>query len=107
MGEHSSRDLNFVFDFEQIIWDRKHDAIQNYTGTYKNILRTTSKNLNHEYKIILEWGARVPHPILKVQTFEIPLLNWNKLFGYLIDIIYLNSSIKYKLIFYYFSLTFD
>jgi hypothetical protein len=75
-------------------------------GTYKNILRTTAKTLNHEYKIILEWGARVPHPILKVQTFEIPLLNLNKLFGYFIEFIYLNSSIKYKFISYYSSLTF-
>lgn len=89
MGEHSSQDLNFAFDFEQIIWDRKHYAIKNYMGTYKNILRTTSKTLNHEYKIILEWGARVPHPILKVQTFEIPLLNWNKLFGFFLLNLYI------------------
>ncbi len=39
MGEHFSQDLNFLFDFEQIIWDKKHDAIQNYMGTYKNILK--------------------------------------------------------------------
>jgi len=69
MGEHSSRDLNFAFDFEQIIRDRKHDAIKNYMGTYKNILKTTSKTLHHEYKIILEWGARVPPPHFKSSNF--------------------------------------
>jgi hypothetical protein len=72
----------------------------------KTFKKPTSKTLNHEYKIILEWGARVPHPILKLQTFEIPLLNWNKLFGYFIDFICLNSSIKYNFISYYSSLTF-
>ncbi len=44
MGEHSSQDLNFAFDFERIICDRKHDAIKNYMGTYKNIFKNHLKN---------------------------------------------------------------